>query len=184
MIKNTSNHYGLISIVLHWLVAMTVIGLFALGFWMVDLSYYDSWYRTAPHIHKSIGILLFIAMVIRLLWRCYSPPPHALPSHRRWKKVVSAVTHKLLYLLIFTIMLTGYFISTSDGRAIQVFDLFEVPSFGQLFPRQSDIASDLHKWLAYSLIGLVVLHAAAAIKHHVVDKDATLLRMFGRKNNR
>ena len=184
MIKNTSNRYGLLSIVLHWLVAITVLGLFALGFWMIDLSYYDSWYRTAPHIHKSIGILLFIAMVIRLLWRFYSAPPHALPNHRRWEMVVSAVTHKLLYLLIFIIMLTGYLISTSDGRAIQVFDWFEVPSLGQLFARQSDIAGDLHKWLAYSLIALVVLHAAAAIKHHVFDKDATLLRMFGRKNNR
>ncbi|MCH8538148.1 MAG: cytochrome b [Alkalimonas sp.] len=180
MFKNTSVRYGVISIVLHWLTAITVIGLFALGFWMIDLHYYHSWYRTAPHIHKSIGILLFIAMTVRLLWRCYSPVPGSLASHQPWEKQVSRLTHWLLYLLIFTIMLTGYLISTSDGRAIQVFGWFEVPSLGELFSRQSDIAGDLHKWLAYSLIGLVVLHAVAALKHHFMDKDATLLRMFGR----
>lgn len=180
MFKNTSSRYGLVSIFLHWLTALTVIGLFALGFWMIDLSYYDSWYRTAPHIHKSIGILLFIAMTTRLLWRWFSPVPRSMSSHKPWEQLISQCTHVLLYLLIFIIMMTGYLISTSDGRAIQVFTWFEVPALGELFPRQSDIAGDLHKWIAYTLIALVVLHAIAAIKHHLIDKDATLLRIFGR----
>ena len=69
MLKNSQTHYGIVSIVLHWLVAITVFGLFAVGFWMVDLSYYSQWYRTAPHWHKSIGILLALVMLLRLLWR-------------------------------------------------------------------------------------------------------------------
>ena len=66
-IRNDRTRYGWLSIGLHWLVAATVIGLFALGLWMVDLGYYDPWYRTGPDIHRSIGILLFAVMLVRLL---------------------------------------------------------------------------------------------------------------------
>ena len=66
---NSSKDYGLVSILLHWSIAMTIIGLFALGLWMVELDYYDAWYRKAPDLHKSIGILLFIAVALRILWR-------------------------------------------------------------------------------------------------------------------
>lgn len=86
MFKNSQSHYGIVSIVLHWLVAISVFGLFAVGFWMVDLSYYSQWYRTAPHWHKSTGILLALVMVARLFWRWYSPPPKAVTTHRRWEK--------------------------------------------------------------------------------------------------
>ncbi len=74
------------AILLHWLVAATIIGLFALGFWMVDLSYYDPWYRQGPDIHRSVGILLFMAMVLRLAWRLFSPPRGLCPitSAGRW----------------------------------------------------------------------------------------------------
>ena len=65
---NSEDAYGWMAILLHWLVAITIVGLFALGFWMVDLSYYDPWYRQGPDIHRSVGILLFMAMVLRLAW--------------------------------------------------------------------------------------------------------------------
>ena len=58
-IRNTSADYGLVTIVNHWVVALAVFGLFGLGFWMVDLSYYDDWYRRGPDIHRSVGILLY-----------------------------------------------------------------------------------------------------------------------------
>jgi len=57
--KNTSKNFGGISIFIHWLVALAVYGLFALGLWMVGLGYYDTWYHRAPELHKSIGILVF-----------------------------------------------------------------------------------------------------------------------------
>ena len=67
--RNSPTNYGLTSIALHWLVALAVFGLFGLGFWMVGLTYYSSWYRTAPDLHKSIGVMLFMVMVLRVLWR-------------------------------------------------------------------------------------------------------------------
>jgi cytochrome b561 len=181
MLKNSSSHYGVISIVLHWLVALAVFGLFAVGFWMVDLSYYSQWYRTAPHWHKSIGILLAIVMVLRLVWRFISPAPQTLASHRPWEKKTSAVVQFCLYLGILLLVLSGYLISTEDGRPIAVFGWFEVPSLGALFTNQADIAGLVHEYVAYSLITLALLHGAAALKHHFIDKDHTLKRMFGRK---
>ena len=58
MLLNTRENYGWVAKLLHWLVALAVFSLFGLGFWMVDLGYYDSWNKLAPHIHKSVGILL------------------------------------------------------------------------------------------------------------------------------
>lgn len=182
MLRNSTGHYGLISVSLHWVVALVVIGLFVLGYWMVDLTYYSSWYRTAPFWHKSIGVLLAVVMIARVLWRMFALQPAAVSSHTSWEKAASKAAHFLLYAGIFAIIVTGYLISTADGRSISVFDWFEVPSAGQLFARQADIAGDLHRYLAYAVIGIAVLHAVAALKHHFIDKDATLKRMLGRKH--
>ena len=65
-LRNDPQRFGAIALLFHWLVALAVIGLFALGFYMVDLGYYDPWYRKGPDLHRSIGILLFIAMLLRL----------------------------------------------------------------------------------------------------------------------
>ena len=181
MFKNSLTHYGLVSVLLHWLIALAVFGLFALGFWMVDLSYYSEWYKTAPYWHKSIGILLALAMIFRLCWRFISPPPKALATHKRWEKQLSAMMQLCLYLGITVLVLSGYLISTEDGRAIAVFTWFEVPSLGALFENQADIAGLVHEYVAYSLILLATLHGLAAVKHHFIDKDHTLKRMFGKK---
>ena len=76
-------------------------------------------------------------------------------------------------------MITGYLISTADGRALEVFNWFSIPATISGIEHQEDIAGDIHEILAFSLIAIVVLHAAGAIKHHVIDKDNTLKRMLG-----
>lgn len=170
--------YSKTSIVLHWLVAVIVIGLFASGFWMVDLGYYSSWYKTAPFWHKSVGVLLLLMMVYRVLWRVLNGSVSPIPSHSRAVQKASHVTHLTLYLGIFLIICSGYLISTADGRPIEVFGLFDLPSAGELFADQADIAGLVHKFAAYGLITLAVLHAVAALKHHFFDKDDTLKRML------
>jgi len=94
--RNSDSTYGLVSILLHWLVALAVFGLFGLGLWMVGLDYYSSWYRTAPDLHKSIGILLFVVMLGRLLWRFLTPPPPAPASHGPLTRLASKFGHALL----------------------------------------------------------------------------------------
>jgi len=178
--RNSSAHYGLISIVLHWLVAVAVFGLFALGFWMVGLDYYSSWYRAAPDIHKSIGIILFTVMLLRVFWRFLSPGPVALASHGPLTRLATKAGHGVLYLGLFGVMISGYLISTADGRPISVFGWFAVPALITGIPNQEDIAGLVHEYLAWALVILAGLHALAALKHHFIDHDATLKRMFGR----
>jgi cytochrome b561 len=120
-------------------------------------------------------------MIFRLCWRFISPPPKALATHKSWEKQLSAMMQLCLYLGITVLVLSGYLISTEDGRAIAVFTWFEVPSLGALFENQADIAGLVHEYVAYSLIFLATLHGLAAVKHHFIDKDHTLKRMFGKK---
>lgn len=177
--RNSARRYGLLSILLHWGVALAVFGLFGLGLWMVGLDYYSAWYRRAPELHKGIGILLFVTMLLRLGWRLLSPPPAAPASHTALTRRASTLAHGLLYLGLFALMLSGYLISTADGRAIEVFGWFAVPATLSGLPNQEDVAGVVHRWLAWGLLGLAVLHALAALKHHFIDRDATLVRMFG-----
>lgn len=174
----TNKGYSWTSIVLHWLVAFIVIGLFASGFWMVDLSYYSSWYKTAPFWHKSVGVLLLVMMLYRVLWRLLNGAASPLATHSKSVQRASHITHLTLYCLIFLIICSGYLISTADGRPIEVFGWFNLPSAGELFAEQADKAGLVHEYAAYGLIALAVLHAAAALKHHFFDKDDTLKRIL------
>lgn len=177
------NRYHGFSVFMHWLMALLIFGLFGVGFWMVDLTYYSAWYKTAPHYHKSVGIVLALLLLARLAVMFKKCKPAPLASHSKAVQRVSKVTHLMLYLLIFCIVVTGYLISTADSRGIEVFNWFVVPGFGEFFDQQADIAGLLHQWLAYGLIALVVLHALGALKHHFIDKDATLKRMWWSKTN-
>lgn len=125
---NTPERYGVISAAFHWLSAIIVYGMFALGLWMVTLSYYDGWYHKAPELHKSIGILLMMGLVIRVLWRVISPPPGPLPSYSPITRLAAKAGHLALYLLLFAIGISGYLISTADGKPISVFGWFDVPA--------------------------------------------------------
>ncbi|WP_339462525.1 cytochrome b [Pseudomonas sp. EA_105y_Pfl2_R69] len=178
--RNSPSHYGLVSILMHWLVAVVVFGLFGLGYWMVGLDYYSGWYKTAPDLHKSIGLVLFAVMLVRLLWRWLSPPPAALANHGRMTRLASTLGHGFLYLGLLLLMLSGYLISTADGRPIEVFGLFSVPATLTAIPNQEDVAGLVHEYLAWALVIFAGIHALAALKHHVIDRDRTLVRMFGR----
>lgn len=178
-LRNSSNRYGLVSVVLHWLVALAVFALFALGLWMTDLSYYSQWYQTAPALHKSVGLTLFAVMLLRVLWGLVTPKPAPLSSHSVTERLLSRLGHGLLYLGIFVVMISGYLISTAEGRGIKVFDLFEVPALITGLPNQADLAGEVHFYVAWGLVILAVLHGLAALKHHFIDRDTTLKRMLG-----
>lgn len=176
---NSSNRYGVVSVVIHWLVALAVFALFGLGLWMTGLTYYSEWYRTAPALHKSIGIVLFAVMLLRVLWRFLTPTPAPISSHSATVRMLSRLGHGLLYLGIFLVMISGYLISTAEGRGISVFDLFEIPALITGLPDQADLAGEVHFYVAWGLVVFAGLHALAALKHHFIDRDSTLKRMLG-----
>ena len=173
--RNRTNGYGLVAILFHWLVAAAVVFLFGLGLWMVDLSYYDPNYRSSFALHRGLGVLLFALLALRLVWRLVNPAPR--PQGRPWERRLATLAHVALYLLLFATMLTGYLISTADGRSIDVFGWFQVPA--TLTGRnQEDWAGDLHEILAWSVVALASLHALAALKHAIIHRDGTLRRML------
>ncbi len=177
-LRNSARRFGVISAGLHWLVALAVFGLFGLGYYMVGLGYYDDWYRLAPHIHRSVGLLLLFVVVLRLLWRLVETGPAPLSTHSHLEVVAARVVHCILCLLMLVAMVSGYLISTADGSGVRVFDWFRVPSVTGQVKGLEDIAGDVHYWVTWALVVLAVLHGLAAIKHHVIDRDDTLRRML------
>ena len=164
--------------ILHWLSALLIFGLFALGYWMRTLDYYHPWYQQAPNLHKSFGIMLVLIMLIRMVWRFFTRKPEHMTSHKAWELKLAHIIHWILYLGILLILITGYLIATSENRPIEVFELFNVPAVMAAFEEQEDIAGFIHEWAAYILMAFVGFHILGALKHHFIDKDKTLKRML------
>lgn len=175
--KNNQQEYGLVSKLIHWLSAIIIFALFALGYWMVDLDYYSQWYQQAPHWHESIGILLLILTVFRFVWRFIAGKPTSLDSHTRLEKKLAKATIFILYLSLFIVLMSGYLITSADGNSINIFSWFSLPAWQLPVENQEDTAGNIHYYLAYALILLALIHALAALKHHFIDKDTTLTRM-------
>ncbi len=164
---------------LHWLIAGVVLGLFTLGLWMVELDYYDAWYHRAPALHKGVGVLLLGVMLLRLAWRSINPQPR-LPGTPLQQRLAAA-THRALHGVLFAVIISGYLVSTADGRPIDILGLGYLPATLSGIDGQEDIAGVFHQALAMLMIALAALHALAALKHHLVDHDRTLLRMLSAK---
>ncbi len=162
--------------------ALLIFAMFGLGLYMVDLTYVDEWYRTAPTIHIGVGMLLFLLLFIRFSWRLTNVVPET--YGKDFEKMVGLLVHRLHYVLMFVLMVSGYLIITADGRAVQVFTWFEVPALFAAEKGREEVAGFVHMILAWAFMGFVALHIAAALKHHFIDKDRTLLRMLGIKSER
>jgi len=182
VLRNTSQSYGVFAIVLHWLMAIAIFGMFGLGLWMVELNYYDNWYHDAPYIHKAIGMLLLFLLIFRFGWRLTNIRPQLMGE--AWEKFIALLVHRSHYLLLFAITITGYLIPTAEGVGIDLFGWFTVPASFSFTKEQADLIGLIHLYVAWAVIGLAAAHAGAALKHHFIDKDNTLSRMLGlTKNN-
>lgn len=174
---DSTNRFGLVSVVLHWLMALLIIGLFALGIYMVELDYYDSWYHKAPDLHRSLGVITGLLLLVRIAWRLMNPRPARLGSPV--EKRLGAIVHTLFYVLMVLIIVSGYLISTAEGQAVDVFGWFSIPATITTIDKQADRAGELHEIMAWLTILLAILHSAAALKHHFKDRDTTLRHMLG-----
>lgn len=184
MFKNSTQGYGLISIALHWGVAVAVVGLFTVGLWMHGLDYDNPWYNKAPYWHKSFGVLLIAIMMFRIVWRLANPVPAPLLGHKPWEKLGAKLVHFSLYALVLAMLPTGYLITTAKGHGLNVFNLFDIPAMITDVENMEDIAGETHEIIAFTIMGLAGIHALGAIKHHFINKDITLLRIFGRQEDR
>ena len=184
--RNTTKNYGIIAILLHWFMAILVIALFILGQYMTELDYYDSWYQLAPWWHKSMGFSVFILLLIRLFWRLFFwTDVNTLPEPiinqyigEKWAIRIIKIVHVLFYVLLLIICISGYLVSTAKGAAIDIFGGFDLPSIIILNEDQANWAASIHETTTLMLIILTAVHGLAALKHHFIDKDITLIRML------
>ena len=175
-IRDTKDGYGLPTRVVHWLMTVAIVGMYVLGLWMVDLNYYSPYYRSAPDLHRSVGMLLLFLLVGRFFWRLFNDKPSdaELSSFERF---TAQIVHWGFYPLLFALMVSGYLMSTADGRPIEVFDWFSVPALMHNKAMEKT-AGEVHELLADVTMILVLLHAAAALKHHFIDRSRVLARMW------
>ena len=179
MLKNTGYSYGWLAILLHWIMALAVFAMFGLGLYMVELTYYDAWYKGSLDLHKSTGCLLFLLLLCRIGWRAGNISPESADlAASGLEKKAAHWAHLVLYLLMLLLMVSGYLISTADGRGIHVFTWFTVSALPFSFDHQENIAGDIHNILAWALVILSAGHALAALRHHFINKDNTLVRML------
>ncbi len=180
-IRDTSEGYGIISRVFHWLMAVAIVAMFILGVWMVRLDYYSPYYNSAPDIHRSIGMILLFALLVRWAWRAINPKPSD-ADLSPFEQKASYTVHWGFYGLLLALMISGYLISTPDGDPISVFGWFDVPALIKM-PGLETPAGNVHRILAYAIIALATVHALAALKHHFIDKSAVMTRMWSGPTN-
>lgn len=178
MLTNSDQRYGLVSRGLHWTVAVLIIGLLALGWYMVDLNYYHRWYNAALEGHKSLGMLALLAGAMHVVWAAVTRAPAPPACLAPWERLSARAVHVTFFAMMVAIPVTGYIISTSSGDSVSIFGWFEVPALLPEHTGLRDLAIELHYYLAYATAILALLHALAAFKHQFLDRDGTLRRMI------
>ena len=180
-ITNTENNFGLIAILLHWIMAVIIIGLFVLGKIMHDLDYYDPNYHVFPWWHKSFGLVIAFLLVFRVFWKWKNPSVIAIKPNKPIELKLAKLVHVLLYLLILICCISGVMISTAERAGIEFFGWFEIPALISNGASQADFAGEIHELSTLALIVLASLHLLAALKHHFINKNNTLKRMLSTK---
>ena len=179
-IKNIEDRYGAVAILFHWSMALLVIGLAALGLYMVTLPDvgFNTNKVTLVLYHKEFGLLVPVLLATRLAWRVTQILPRLVEHLPDWQKIAARFVHLSFYALLFALPMTGYLMSSAAGIPVSFFGLFMLPDFVHrdydLFQRYVAI----HQWLGYVLILFIFVHAGAALRHHFVFKDDTLRRML------
>lgn len=177
---NTEDRYGAVAIVLHWAMAVLLLALAGSGWYMVRLPDvgFDGWKITLILAHKAAGMLALAFVVLRLAWRWCNVLPRLVDGLPDWQQVAARFVHLAFYAFMFAVPLTGWLMSSAGGYPLPFFGLFEVPDLVAPDEFLFRTLIDVHRWLAYALALLLVLHAGAALRHHVQLRDDTLRRML------
>ena len=176
MYFNTRDTYGLIARILHWFIFLLVAGMLIGGFFMSYLpsngikSFFIS-------IHKSTGFIIFLLMIARLLWRNHNQQPRDL-GESLFLNYVAHVLHIVLYILLLLQPLVGILVSQTYGYPVSVFGIFELPQIIWKSQLLANFFSKVHTVIGVLLTVSILIHAAAALKHHYIDRDRTLIRML------
>ncbi len=180
-LRNTSEKWGGVAKTLHWLLAVLILAMLTIGFYAADIVGLRSpegfqWIQR----HKSLGILVLALVLVRLVWRWQNVAP-PIPTHvKPWERGAGKAAHILLYVLMLAMPVTGWLLvsTSSSGLKTEVFGLFTLPHLMGPDKAWHEAFETAHGLMGYALAGLILVHVAAALKHHFVYRDDVLKRML------
>ena len=179
-LRNTPAAWGAVAKVFHWTVALAMIFLIADGWWMTHVV--ERTGRLAQYtLHSVIGYYVLLVIALRLLWRAANPVP-ALPNElAEWEKGAALAAHWLLYALMFAVSISGWLLVQTFLRPIEatLFGVIPVPNpIGESARELHETLEETHHVLSYTLLVLILIHAAGALRHHFFKKNDVLRRMW------
>jgi cytochrome b561 len=164
---------------LHWLVALSVLTTVPIGLLLPYLApgpTQDGLYN----FHKSLGVVILVLMVLRVINRFAVGAPAAEPGLARWQRAVSSAAHGMLYLLLIVQPIVGYWANSAFGAATPVFGLFQIPAMVATDQVFAERLFALHRWIGILIALLVAMHIGAALQHFLIFRDGVLQRMLPR----
>ena len=176
MLMNTSEQYGLVSRLLHWLIFLMVVGMI-IGGKILGVLPEGGIKAIAYSAHKSLGVVVFLLMAMRLVWRLLNPRPRFLGTNSVLH-YVAEVMHVCLYVLLLLQPLAGILMTQAYGHPVIVFGVMKMPPLIWHSQSLGGLFRQIHAVTAAVLALFIVAHAAAALKHHYIDRDKTLMRML------
>ncbi len=196
--NHDASRYTKTAKVLHWLIAIGIFFMFALGWYMSELPKeapkqmaYDlfdlgiyTWNlseEVSPrtlyfNLHKSIGVTIFALILIRILWRITHRPPTLLASYKVWERKLATGAHHLLYLLMVALPLSGLIMAVASKYGVKWFGLEFIKGLDNTPMRE--LFKEVHEIVGFIILLVIIVHIIGALKHNFIDKDETLKRML------
>lgn len=195
--NQTFTRYTKTAVVLHWLIAIGIFAMFALGWYMSELpkeapkqiafDLFDwgvfSWQLTEEasprtfyfNLHKSVGVTILALIALRILWRLMHRPPAMLASYTAWEKKLATAVHHTLYLLMVALPLSGLIMAVNSKYGVKWFGIDFIAGLDNSAMR--DVFKEVHEVVGAIMLAVLVLHILGALKHKFIDKDTTMQRM-------
>ena len=175
--KDQANKFSGITIGFHWVIALAMMGMLGLGLYLEDMPRGPEKFALVGW-HKTIGVMILLIAVPRVIWRLSNGMPHAASIMPKWQARSASIVH--WFLLIGTVMMpvSGIMMTAGGGHPLDFFGV-QLLAQGDKIPVLDQAGHILHGLGGKLILLAVILHIAGAVKHHVVDKDGTLRRMLG-----
>lgn len=172
-----TENYTRTAVSLHWIIALLIFTAFPLGVYMHDLPFSPDKLRLYSW-HKWIGVTIFLLALLRIFWRSTHRPPPLPATMKSWERFAAEAVHYALYLLIIAIPLSGWLMSSAKGVQTVWFGVLPLPDLLAKDKALGDALKLLHVILNFTMLGLVIAHIGAALKHQFIEHDEILARML------
>ncbi len=176
-LNNTVHRWGSLAQALHWIIVVLIVTQFVLANMAESLPLGMAKLATLAR-HKSFGMTILMLVVLRLVWRVSQRQSPPLPVLKPYERFLAHLTHHGLYFLLFAMPLSGWIMSSAKNYPVSWFNLFTFPDWVAPNDTLFELMRSAHHWMALALLGLALLHIAAALHHHFIRKDSILLRML------